>query len=47
MLAWLKEQWSVLRSWMRANQDAHARAPTLPCCSSPPPGAGHTAGKEE
>ncbi|WP_267313311.1 hypothetical protein [Nitrogeniibacter mangrovi] len=31
---------AALRAWMKANAEAHAKAPTLPCCSAPPPGAG-------
>jgi hypothetical protein len=46
MLTWLKNQWSTFQAWMRANQEAHAKAHTQACCSSPPPGAGHQDGTE-
>lgn len=36
LIRWL----AAFRAWKAANARAHAQAPTLPCCSAPPPGAG-------
>lgn len=40
-MRWLSKLLDNLRNWMRANEQAHARAKPHACCSAPPPGAGH------
>lgn len=39
MKAWFTRMLAALRAWMRANEEAHARAKPSACCAHPPPGA--------
>jgi len=37
--SWLGRLRDSVRAWLKSNAEAHAKAPALPCCSAPPPGA--------